>query len=143
MRRFIKRLLIIGFSISSFLMASGVSVEDIKMMVNKIRAPRIGIDMKQLAYTENPFITVTMDGNNSTTTVIFKPKRVEVNVDLDGILNNRANINGKWMKLGDMVGDYNISRIENRDVILRRDNNDTKKLFIYKKKNNIKFQGEE
>jgi len=142
MRRFIKRLLIIGFSISSFLMASGVSVEDIKMMVNKIRAPRIGIDMKQLAYTENPFITVTMDGNNSTTTVIFKPKRVEVNVDLDGILNNRANINGKWMKLGDMVGDYNISRIENRVVILTRDNNDTKKLFIYKKKNNIKFQGE-
>lgn len=141
MKKGIKRLLIIGFFLSGLVMASGVSVEDIKMMVKKIRAPRIGVDMKQLAYTENPFITVTRD-ENKTTTVIFKPKRVEIHVELDGIFNNKANINGKWMTIGDMVGDYNISHIENKIVTLTRDNGDTKQLFMYKKKNNIKFQGE-
>ncbi len=133
--------MIISFFLSDLLIAGSVSVEDIKMMVNKIRAPRVGVDMKQLSYTENPFITVTKDANK-TTTVIFKPKRVELNVELDGILNNKVSINGKWMKIGDMVGDYNITYVENGVVTLKRDNNDTKKLFVYKKKNNIKFQGE-
>lgn len=137
MKKGIKRLLIIGFFLSGLVMASGVSVEDIKMMVKKIRAPRIGVDMKQLAYTENPFITVTRD-ENKTTTVIFKPKRVEIHVELDGIFNNKANINGKWMTIGDMVGDYNISHIENKIVTLTRDNGDTKQLFMYKKKKDRK-----
>jgi len=141
MKRFVKRLLIIGFFLSGLLIANGVSVEDIKMMVNRIRAPRVGVDMKQLSYTENPFITVTKDANK-TTTVIFKPKRVEVNVELDGVLSNKASINGKWMKIGDMVGDYNITHIGSKGIILTRDNMNTKKLFIYKKKNHIKFQGE-
>jgi len=126
--------LVIFTLLASFLLSnSSVSVEDIKMMVHKIRDQRKGIDMNQLEYTENPFVSVQKDAN--VTKVVFKPKRIEVKLDVDAVINQKARINGKWMKVGELVGDYNVSVITSRVVTLRRDNNDTKKLFVYKKKN--------
>jgi len=132
------------FTILSSLLLSGtnVSVEDIKMMVQKIRDKRVGIDMSQLQYTENPFVSVVKGGDKNTTKMVFKPKRIEIQLSLDAIMNQRAKINGEWKKLGDMVSDYNITYIDDRKVILSRDNNHTKEIFIFKDKNIITSEGE-
>jgi len=115
--------------------ANSISVEDIKMMVHKIRDQRQGIDMNQLEYTENPFVSVMKDAN-STTKVVFKPKRVEIKLEVDAVVNQSARINGKWMKIGELIGDYNVTKINPRVVTLyREENNSTKKIFVYKKKN--------
>ncbi|MBN2824743.1 MAG: hypothetical protein JXQ76_05435 [Campylobacterales bacterium] len=126
---------VLFFTFISFVFASSVSVEDIKMMVHKIRDKRQGIDMNQLEYTENPFVSVQKD-ENQTTKVVFKPKREEIKLTVDGIVNQKARINGKWMGIGDMIADYNVSHITPQVVTLyRADNNSTKQIFVYKKKN--------
>jgi len=120
----------------SFVFANtGVSVEDIKMMVHKIRDQRKGINMNQLEYTENPFVAVMKDDTN-VSTFVFKPKRVEIKITVDAVVNNRARINNDWKTIGEMVGDYNITSITPKVVTLwRADNNSTKRIFVYKKKN--------
>jgi hypothetical protein len=128
-----KKTAILFTTLISFIFASSVSVEEIKMMVHKIRDKRKGIDMNQLEYTENPFVSVMKDEN--VTKVVFKPKRVEIQLEVDAVINQKARINGKWMKVGQMIGDYNVTEVNPRVVTLKRDNNDTKKLFVYKKKN--------
>ncbi|MEA2028083.1 MAG: hypothetical protein U9N49_03805 [Campylobacterota bacterium] len=129
-----KIILLISLLISTNF-ASSVSVEDIKMMVHKIRDKRQGINMNQLEYTENPFVSVMKD-SNATTRVVFKPKRVEIKITVDAVVNKKARINNKWQQVGDMVGDYNISSITPKVVTLRRaDNNSTKRIFVYQKKN--------
>ncbi len=105
------------------------------MMVHKIRDKRKGIDMSQLEYTENPFVSVQKD-DNQTTTVVFKPKKVEIKLSVDAVINQKARINGKWMEVGDTIADYNVSHIASGVVTLyRADNNSTKQIFIFKKKN--------
>ncbi|SHO81268.1 hypothetical protein MNB_SV-15-834 [hydrothermal vent metagenome] len=136
-----KKLIIVLTILTTIISAQNISVEDIKMMVQKIRDKRVGVDIAQLAYTENPFVSVVKGGENNTTKMVFKPKRVEVQLIVDGVLNQRAKINGKWKKLGDMVSDYNITHIDSRKVILSRDNNTTKTVFIYKDKNIITSKG--
>ncbi len=134
---------IIFIAISSILLfGQNISVEDIKMMVQKIRDKRVGIDMSQLQYTENPFVSVVKGGDTNSTKMVFKPKRIEIQLSLDAIMNQRAKINGEWKKIGDMVSDYNITYINDRKVILSRDNNHTKEIFIYKDKNIITLKGE-
>ncbi len=119
----------------SFVFGSSASIEDIKMMVHKIRDKRKGIDMSQLEYTENPFVSVQKD-DNQTTKVVFKPKKVEIKLTVDGVINQQARINGKWMGIGDTIADYNVSHIAPSVVTLyRADNNSTKQIFIFKKKN--------
>ncbi|MBN2825189.1 MAG: hypothetical protein JXQ76_07700 [Campylobacterales bacterium] len=119
----------------AFVFANTVSVEDIKMMVHKIRDKRKGIDMSQLEYTENPFVSVLKD-ENQTAKVVFKPKRVDIKLDVDAVMNEKARINGKWMGVGEMIADYRVGNITSRDVMLHRlDNNSTKQIFVYKKKN--------
>jgi len=130
-----KKIILLVSLLVSTNFASSVSVEDIKMMVHKIRDKRQGINMNQLEYTENPFVSVMQDAN-STTRVVFKPKRVEIKITVDAVVNNKARINTKWQKVGDMIGDYNISSITPKVVTLwRADNNSTKRIFVYQKKN--------
>jgi len=129
-----KRMIIGLWTLFSVAVASSVSVEDIKMMVHKIRDQRKGIDMNQLEYTENPFVSVQKDDN--VTRVVFKPKRVEVQISVDAVINQKARINGQWYGIGEMIADYNVSNISQKVVTLYRvDNNSTKKIFVYKKKN--------
>lgn len=135
-----KKLTVLLTVLVSLLFSSGVSVEDIKMMVHKIRDQRKGIDMNQLEYTENPFVSVMKDDN--TTKVVFKPKRIEIQLDVDAVINKKARINGKWLTIGDIIGDYNITEITPQVVTLKRDNNSTKQLFVYKKKNIFDQGGE-
>jgi len=137
-----KKLIIILLNITLLSATSDVSVEDIKMMVQKIRDKRVGVDMSQLQYTENPFVSVVKGGDKNTTKMVFKPKRIEIQLSLDATMNQKAKINGEWKKIGDMVSDYNITYIDERKVILSRDNNHTKEIFIYKDKNIITSEGE-
>ena len=128
--------------LSTFIFAQNISVEDIKMMVGKIRDKRVGVDISQLQYTENPFVSVVKGGDTNSTKMVFKPKRIEIQLTVNAIINQRTKINGVWRKLGDMVSDYNITYIDSRKVILSRDNNHTKEIFIFKDKNIITSKGE-
>lgn len=40
---------------------------------------------------------------------------------LKAILLNKANINGKWYKVGDMIDDYNITSVQGSKVIIVKD----------------------
>jgi hypothetical protein len=137
-----RRLIFILLVLISSLNSSDETVEDIKMMVQKIRNKRVGIDMSQLQYTENPFVSVVKATDTNVTKMVFKPKRIEIQLNLDATMNQQAKINGEWKKIGDMVSDYNITYIDDRKVILSRDNNHTKEIFIYKDKKIITSKGE-
>jgi len=95
-----------------------------------------------LQYTENPFVSVVKGSDTNSTKMVFKPKRIEIQLSLDAVMNQRAKINGEWKGIGDMVSDYNLTYIDDRKIILSRDNNHTKEIFIYKDKNIITSKGE-
>ena len=138
-----KKLITILAIISTYIFAQNISVEDIKMMVQKIRDKRVGVDISQLKYTENPFVSVVKgSGDSNSTKMVFKPKRIEIQLKIDAVLNKSAKINGEWKNLGDMISDYNITYIDSRKVILSRDDNSTKEIFIYEDKNIITSKGE-
>ena len=55
------------------------------------------------------------------------------NLKIYAIFQNKVNINGKWLKIGDKINGYKIIKIANNCIYLKQ-NNKTSKIFI---KNNI------
>ena len=51
------------------------------------------------------------------------------NLILNAIFQNKANINGVWLKPGDVIEGYKIVKINNNEVVLKK-NKKTKKLII-------------
>jgi len=51
--------------------------------------------------------------------VLTKPA---LKYSLNAIFQNKANINGEWVKPGDMVGEYKVVKITDTQVILQKNN---------------------
>lgn len=101
---------------------------------DKVSETRIGISQKELNQTRNPFVVTSRSVEQRRAT-----GRRRVYLRLDAIFDNRAKINGRWIKLYKKIGVYKLVKIKKSSVLLKSSNN-TREIFI--RKNNgsqIKF----
>ncbi|WP_103595347.1 hypothetical protein [Campylobacter concisus] len=85
----------------------------------KIKEQRKGLNSGEISSLQDPFklkLLVAPKGDQNTTK--YSSARGFM---LKAILLNKANINGKWYKVGDMVDDYNITSVQNSKVIIVKD----------------------
>ena len=125
--------LFISLGIVSTLAFSSVATQEIDKMIIQIKEPRKGIELKELSSIPNPFVTVKKDLN---ITKVFVPKRIETNMELGGIVNHKAYINGSWRKEGDDVSGYILQYVGTRGVVLVDDTR-IKRLFLHEKKEDV------
>ncbi len=117
------------------LIGSLLLADEIDDMVYKITTPRVNVIPKdKILSTPSPMPKVVVADTNTTKdengTLIVK-KTEEYN--LTGIINNRANINGKWIKVGEKIGRFKLVDIMDDSVYLK-DGNDSKMVFFGGKK---------
>jgi len=111
-----------------------LSMDQIRDMVQKIHDPREGISIEKLKETQEPF--VRLEEENNITTFVIPMDKEDTKLSLNAILNKTAYINGVWKGIDDNVGGYTLKYIGKKGVVLRNDNQ-IKKLFFYKKRENF------
>ena len=85
----------------------------------KIKEQRKGLNGSEISSLQDPFklsLPVAPKGDQNTTK--YSSARGFM---LKAILLNKANINGKWYKVGDMIDDYNITSVQGSKVIIVKD----------------------
>jgi len=107
-------------------MYADLSIGQMEAMVEKIKAKRVGSNIKKSHEFISPFVTIKVDENM---TVIEESKVETVIFILGGIINDKAFINEKWQKVDDMVEGYTLIEIENNSVTLVQDDR-TIKVFL-------------
>ncbi|MEA3492596.1 MAG: hypothetical protein U9R27_11920 [Campylobacterota bacterium] len=127
-----KRLILSAGVLTAFLFGS-VASDEIDKMVVLIKARREGIALKELSSTLNPFVTLKKDINE---TKVYVPEKKDDKIILNGIVNNKAYINGKWHKEGDEIAGYTLKHIGTKGVVLADDSR-VKKVFLRKKSEGI------
>lgn len=125
--------IIAGIGFVTTFVFSAVATQAIDKMVSRIKEPRKGVELKELATTPDPFVTVGHDVN---VTEIIKPKKRKRNLTLSGIVNDKAYINGAWHKEGDLVSGYTLKYVGTKGVVLM-DEKHIKRLFLHKKREDI------
>jgi len=128
-----KNIVFISMLITSSIYAD-LSTDQIRDMVKKIHDKREGISLDTLKYTKEPFVKL-MEENNITTFAIPIEKK-DTKLYLNAILNKSAYINGEWKGLDDNINGYVVKYIGKKGVVLRNDNQ-IKKLFLHKKRENF------
>jgi len=127
-------------SVSSIYGAS-ISASEITNMITQIRKERVGIDLKQLNSTKNPFIVNKIEEKKEEVKKkVVKAKKavvVEKVYKLDAILNHAAFINKKWYKRGDKIDQYVVQSLSKSSVVLKSKSGVKKTLSMKKKKNII------
>jgi len=132
MKRIIILLLLLLLSSSLF---GNITLEEIDMMIDKIKKPRDGILLEALSSTPDPFkqlIPPVSVASSSDKLLLKKDK----DFSLNAIMNGKAFIDGKWHIVKDIVSDYEVMFIGKKGVVLSRERNIIK-LFLKKKKKNI------
>ena len=85
----------------------------------KIKEQRKGLNSGEISSLQDPFklnLPVASKGDQNTTK--YSSARGFM---LKAILLNKANINGKWYKVGDMIDDCNITSVQGSKVIIVKD----------------------
>jgi hypothetical protein len=121
------------FIFLSFLNAD-LSKEQIKTMVNQIHQQREGVKLETLEQTKEPFIRIVE--NNESVEVSTPQIDEQVKLSLHAIMNGKAYINDSWKKKGDVILGYELVYVGKSGVVLRNENQ-IKKLFLHKKKNDF------
>jgi len=126
-----KKMILLITLLSSILYAD-LTVQQIQKMVLKIHEKREGIGLDTLESTNEPFVRLEVENNE---TAYVAPDKMEVKLLLHAILNNRAYINDEWVRIDETILGYQLKYIGKKGVVLRNEN-DIKKLFLREKKEN-------
>ncbi len=131
----------INFLLALALANSLLMGDEIDMMINKINSKRTGILPKdKIVSTPSPLPKVEIVDTNATKdkngTIVLKKSGMEFN--LTAIMNNKAFINGQWVKVGEKVGGYTLVDIMDDSVYLK-DGNRSKMVFFSDNNKKIKI----
>ncbi|MEA3418877.1 MAG: hypothetical protein U9Q90_05705 [Campylobacterota bacterium] len=124
---------LISIGVFTTVVFSNVGMGEIDKMVSQIQQPREGIALKELSSGVDPFIAIKKDEN---ITKIVVPQKSEERFTLNGIINRKAYINGKWYVEGDEVSGYILKHVGVKGVVLT-DSTHIKRLFLHKKQEGL------
>ena len=119
-----------------------LSIQQIDAMVNKIQGKRQSKVKIDFGKVTSPFVLVVSKpdtDSNTTTSPVVKMIESQASFDLSGIMNNRARINGRWLKVGDMIEGYRVETIDENHVLLKKGKRSVE-LFLPNPKNTKLFQ---
>lgn len=110
----------------------GNSLERYDKLFKAINKKRYGLTEKEIEKTKSPFVLVkqkivSADGNNTSEPVYI----------LKGIINDRANINGRWYKLNDTIDEYKLTKIKSNSVTIDNAGNPLELKMNTKGKENV------
>ena len=111
-------------------LSAELSVEQIDNMVKKIQQKRVSKMEIDYKVVPSPFIIIKKDSDTNDTIVTTPTKKISF--VLSAIINGSAYINGKWYKVGDVMNDYNVTKISDTEVKLQKGHS-TIELFLPKK----------
>jgi len=118
-----------------------IFADDIDTMVKKINSKRdSNISKEELSLIPSPMVQKSSD-KNVTNSVKPLPVKVivEENIVLQGIMNNSAYINGKWVKMGEKINNYTLVDVMDDSVYLK-DGNRSKLIFFKQNNGKIKIR---
>ena len=118
-------------------LSADLSIDQMQMMVKKIKAKRIGSMESNASKVVSPFIVIRKD-ENKTEVIAKEPKSELVQFALGAIVNDKAFVNNKWLSVGDMIDGYELSEIEGNGITMTQDSR-TIKVFLKKSKQIIKL----
>lgn len=92
----------------------------------RVSETRIGVSQKEIDNTLNPFL-VKQESHG----LINAARRNRIYFRLDALLDNKAKINGRWIKLYNKIGAYKLVKIKRSSVLLKNSKY-TREIFIRK-----------
>ena len=123
------------------LLGTLIYAEDIDTILSKITTKRVSkVATKTILATPSPMPKLIKSENNKSgsdndkNSTVFKAK--EESFKLIAIMNNSANINGHWYKLGQKVGSFKLEDIMDDSVFLKNDHKE-KILFFDQNRSKI------
>jgi len=100
-----------------------INAEDLDTILSKITTKRVSnVESETILATPSPMPQLIVENNKSNgdaNATLLKAK--EESFKLTAIMNNSANINGKWYKLGQKIGSYRLEDIMDDSVFLKND----------------------
>ncbi len=136
-----KNLLLSIALLSSALYANELNWVD--EQVQAIKPARSGMKNKELSSLKNPFIFIKKTdkkGVKSDKKIgLKKVVKKKVNLKLTLVINQSAQISGKWYKKGETINGYKIEEITPRAVLLKKKNKELL-LTTNSKSNTLKFK---
>ena len=92
-----------------------LSIGQMDTMVEKIKAKRVGTTLEKRVDYPSPFVIIQKDEGK---TVIEDPKGAEVVFVLSAIINDKAFINKIWVKVGEKLEGYELTKLEEKSATL-------------------------
>ena len=92
-----------------------LSIGQMEVMVEKIKAKRVGVNKQKRTDFVSPFVLIQRDENRS---VLEDPKEKDTVFVLGGIMNSKAFVNETWVKVGDKIEGYEVKAIDEKSVTL-------------------------
>ena len=92
-----------------------LSIGQMDTMVEKIKAKRVGTTLEKRVDYASPFVIIQKDKGK---TVIEDPKGAEVVFVLSAIINDKAFINKIWVKVGEKLEGYELTKLEEKSATL-------------------------
>lgn len=111
-------------------LCADLSIGQMEIMVEKIKAKRVGTTIKKRADVTSPFVMIQKDQGK---TVIEDPKNTEVAFTLGAIVNDKAFINKVWLKVGDRLEGYKLIELKEKSAVLAQEER-TIEIFLKKSK---------
>jgi len=128
-----KKTVIIVALLSSILYAE-YTVNEIEKMVREIHTKRQGMQLYTLQNTKEPFVHKEVEDN---ATVFVEPEKEKEKLFLHAILNGKAFINDRWLKVNDEILGSILRRIGTNEVTMSSDGEIERLLLGDKKENYI------
>ena len=125
------------FAILLYPLHAELTVEKIDEMVKQIqgkRQSRVKVNFEKVV---SPFASVIQEDVNATP--VLKTVRQEATFRLSAIINDKALVNGQWVKEGESIEGYKVEKIEADHVVLKKANRSVE-IYLPKPKKLPQFQ---
>jgi len=119
-----------------------LSIGQMEMMVEKIKEKRVNILTRADINLTSPFVSMQRQGNNGAMVIAASPKSNKpVRFLMGAIVNDRAFLNGQWIKIGGKIEGFELVEIRDGAALLRKENREVK-IFLKKRKSIIQVEEE-
>ncbi|MCD8213119.1 MAG: hypothetical protein LUC34_03560 [Campylobacter sp.] len=131
--KILKYSLILAFCIGSFAGNFEDDIANFNAMFDRIQDSRQGLNKEEISSLKTPFKKFKTEQNLTAPVVESK------SLALKAIMQNRANINGKWYNVGDIIDEYHITKITHSKVTMIK-NNEKQELALTNGSKNVSIK---